>query len=121
MTVAVWTGVALLGGAGAMLRFVIDRWVTGRAGRGFPHGTLVVNVSGALVLGLLAGLALSPQLALLVGTGLVGAYTTFSTWMLETQRLGEERQIGAAAANIVVSLILGLAAAACGLWIGTRI
>ena len=64
-----------------------------RIARPFPFGTLVVNLSGALLLGFLSGLALSPHLALLVGTGFVGSYTTFSTWMLETQRLAEERQV----------------------------
>ena len=53
----------------------------------------MVNLSGALLLGFLAGLALSPHVALLAGTAFVGSYTTFSTWMLETQRLGEERQV----------------------------
>ena len=65
-------------------------------------------------------LALNPHLALLAGTALVGSYTTFSTWMLETQRLSEERQIWPAVANIVVSVALGLAAAAFGLWLGGR-
>ncbi len=67
-----------------------------------------------------SGLALSPHLALLAGTAFVGSYTTFSTWMLETQRLGEERQLWPAVANIVVSVVLGLAAAWLGQWIGGR-
>ncbi|MFN3007775.1 fluoride efflux transporter CrcB [Mycolicibacterium wolinskyi] len=117
----VWTGVALLGGAGAVCRFLIDRAVSTRLKRGFPFGTLVVNISGALLLGFLAGLALSPHTALLVGTGFVGSYTTFSTWMLETQRLTEERQGWPAAANIVVSVALGLTAAWLGMWLGGRL
>ena len=121
MTAAVWTGVALLGGAGAVFRFLVDRAVSSRVARPFPFGTLVVNLSGALLLGFLAGLALPPHLALLAGTGFVGSYTTFSTWMLETQRLTEERQMWAAVANIVVSLVLGLAAAGLGLSIGVRV
>lgn len=120
-TVAVWTAVPLFGGLGAVLRFVVDRTVSKRVNSAFPYGTLVVNISGALLLGFLAGLALSPHLALLAGTAFVGSYTTFSTWMLETHRLGEERQLGPAVANIGVSLVLGLAAAACGLWLGTRL
>ena len=60
-----------------------------------------------MLLGFFAGLALSPHLALLAGTAFVGSYTTFSTWMLETHRLAEERQIDAAVANIVVSVVLG--------------
>ncbi|HJT96580.1 MAG TPA: fluoride efflux transporter CrcB [Mycobacterium sp.] len=121
MTAAVWAGVMLLGGAGAVLRFLIDRAVSGRVARPFPFGTLAVNVSGALLLGFLAGLALTPHLALLVGTAFVGSYTTFSTWMLETQRLAEERQVWPAVANIVVSLALGLTAAWLGLSIGARL
>jgi CrcB protein len=103
------------------LRFLVDRTVASRVGGSFPYGTLVVNISGALLLGLLGGLALSPDLALLAGTAFVGSYTTFSTWMLETQRLAEERQLRPALANIVLSVALGLAAAWLGLWIGGRL
>jgi fluoride exporter len=117
MTVAVWTGVMLLGGMGAVARFLLDRAVSKRVGGLFPLGTLVVNLSGAMLLGFLAGLALSPHVALVVGTGFVGSYTTFSTWMLETQRLSEERQVVSAFANIAVSVVLGLTAA----WIGQSI
>jgi fluoride exporter len=117
MIVAVWVGVVLLGGLGAMSRFLLDRAVTKRVGRPFPLGTLAVNLSGAMLLGFFAGLALSPHVALMAGTGFVGSYTTFSTWMLETQRLSEERQVVAAFANIAVSVALGLAAA----WLGQSI
>ncbi|WP_055403772.1 MULTISPECIES: fluoride efflux transporter CrcB [unclassified Mycobacterium] len=110
-TVAVWAGVVVIGGIGSVLRFVVDRAVARRAARSFPFGTLVVNISGAALLGFLGGLVLSKEAALLAGTAFVGAYTTFSTWMLETQRLGEERQVRAATANIVVSVVLGEAAA----------
>ena len=73
MTVAIWLGVMVMGGLGAVARFLLDRAVTKRIGRPFPFGTLVVNVSGAFLLGFLAGLALHPHLALIVGTGLVGS------------------------------------------------
>jgi CrcB protein len=121
MTAAIWAGVLLIGGVGAVLRFVVDRAVSVRLARSFPFGTLVVNLSGALLLGFLAGLALSPAVALLAGTAFVGSYTTFSTWMLETQRLGEERQVWPAVANIVVSVVLGLTAAWLGQWIGHQL
>lgn len=121
MTVGLWAGVVVIGGLGAVLRFLVDRTVSSRVGRAFPYGTLVVNISGALLLGLLSGLALSPHLALLAGTAFVGSYTTFSTWMLETQRLVEERQLRPAVANIVLSVVLGLAAAWLGLWIGDQL
>ncbi|TDL09834.1 fluoride efflux transporter CrcB [Mycolicibacterium obuense] len=117
MTVLVWLGVVVLGGLGAVTRLAVDKAVSRRIGRPFPFGTLVVNISGAFLLGALAGLALRPHLALLIGTGFVGSYTTFSTWMLETQRLSEERQLISALANIGVSVVCGLFAA----WLGQRL
>ncbi|WP_068175805.1 fluoride efflux transporter CrcB [Mycobacterium sp. UM_CSW] len=120
-TVLVWSGVALVGGIGSVLRFVIDRAVARRVARSFPFGTLAVNVSGAFLLGFLGGLALSKDAALVVGTGFVGAYTTFSTWMLETHRLGEERQTWTALANVVVSVALGIAAVVLGQWAATQV
>lgn len=117
----VWAGVLVLGGVGAVVRFLVDRAVSRRVARSFPFGTLLVNLSGAMLLGFLAGLALSPHLALLAGTAFVGSYTTFSTWMLETQRLAEERQVWPAVANIVISVVLGLAAAWFGQWLGVQL
>ncbi len=116
-----WVGVVLIGGAGSVLRFLADGVVASAVGRDFPFGTLAVNVSGAAILGLITGLALGHDQALLAGTAAVGSYTTFSTWMLETQRLTEERRPGAAAANVVVSLALGLAAATLGRLIGAHL
>jgi CrcB protein len=106
-----------VGGFGAVSRFMVDRAVSRRTKGPFPFGTLVVNISGAMLLGFLTGLALRHEVAMLAGTAFLGAYTTFSTWMLETQRLTEERQIWPAATNIVVSIVLGLAAAAVGQWV----
>jgi fluoride exporter len=119
--VLVWIGVVLIGGIGSVTRFVVDRAVARRVARPFPYGTLMVNISGAALLGVLGGLTLSKDAALLTGTAFVGAYTTFSTWMLETHRLGEERQTWAAVANIVVSVALGLAAALLGQWVAEQI
>lgn len=117
----VWLGVLLAGGLGAVLRFVVDGAVARRAARSFPYGTLTVNLSGALLLGLISGLALSRPAALLADVAFVGSYTTFSTWMLETQRLSEERQVVYATANIVASMVLGIAAALLGQWIAGRL
>ena len=114
MNLLVWTAVVLIGGAGSVLRFYIDGTVAAAAGRDFPLGTLAVNLSGALILGLLTGLTLGHDQALLAGTAAVGSYTTFSTWMLETQRLTEERQFHKVTVNVSGSLILGVAAAALG-------
>jgi CrcB protein len=121
MSVLVWAGVVVIGGAGSVLRFYVDGIVTAASGRTFPYGTLAVNLSGAVVLGLLTGLAIGGDAALLAGTAAVGSYTTFSTWMLETQRLTEERQHRKAVLNIVVSLALGIAAAALGRLIGMHL
>ena len=115
----IWIGVVFAGGVGAVLRFLLDGAVARRAGKSFPFGTLAVNISGAALLGLLGALALDRYAALLAGTAFVGSYTTFSTWMLETQRLGEERQVRNAVANIVASIVLGIGAALVGQWAGS--
>jgi CrcB protein len=120
-TALIWAVIPLVGGIGAVLRFLIDRAVMRRAGRPFPFGTLTVNTSGAALFAFLGGLELSAEAALLAGASFVGAYTTFSTWMLETQRLGEERQNRAALGNIFVSVALGLAAAGFGQWAAQQI
>jgi CrcB protein len=121
MSVLVWTAVVLIGGAGSVLRFYVDGIVTSAIGRDFPYGTLAVNLSGAVILGLITGLALGGDAALLAGTAAVGSYTTFSTWILETQRLTEERQYRKAVLNVVVSLVLGVAAAEVGRLIGAHL
>lgn len=117
MSIAVWLAVALIGGVGSVARFLVDSAVTRRVARTFSYGTLAVNVSGALLLGFLGGLALGPQAALFAGTAFAGAYTTFSTWMFQTQRLAEQHRYWPAIANIVVSLALGMLAAWLGQWI----
>ena len=121
MNMLVWVGVGLIGGAGSVARFLVDSVVTSAAGRDFPLGTFAVNVSGAAILGLITGLALGHDQALLAGTAAVGSYTTFSTWMLETQRLAEERQHAKAAVNVMASLAAGVAAAALGRLIGMQL
>ncbi len=118
MTALALVGLMVLGGLGAVARFVVDGSVSRRLSSALPVGTLTVNLAGAFLLGLLEGVALPRDVALVVGTGAVGAFTTFSTWMFETQRLVEERQLGAALVNVVVSVVAGLAAAAVGLWAG---
>jgi CrcB protein len=87
----------------------------------FPAGTLAVNASGAFLLGLLTGLALNGESLLLAGTASIGSYTTFSTWMLESQRLTESGDQVNAGANLIVSLGAGLAAAALGRLIGSHL
>ncbi|WP_019971112.1 fluoride efflux transporter CrcB [Mycobacterium sp. 141] len=121
MTALSWGGLLLAGGFGAVLRFIVDRQVMSRTAGRFPSGTLAVNLTGAVVLGGLSGLAPDPHITFLVGTGVIGAYTTFSTWMLETQRLTEEHQYRLAIVNVVASITCGLAAATCGQLIGEHL
>ncbi len=110
-------GIGLLGGLGAIGRFLLDGAVSQRAGRSFPWGTLAVNVTGAFLLGALAGATISADALRLAGTGLLGAYTTFSTWALESHRLAEDGRARLGTANLLVSLLAGIAAA----WLGQQV
>ncbi len=116
--VALWLAVGVLGGLGALARFLLDALVSANTGARFPLGTLLVNLSGALVLGLLVGIALSGDAYLLTGTAVIGSYTTFSTWMLESHRLAEDGRRWLLGANVALSLLLGVGAAAAGRLIG---
>lgn len=116
-----WVGVAVLGGVGAIGRFLFDSEISARLGRDFPYGTLVINISGAFVLGLFDGIALTGTAATLFGTAAIGSYTTFSTWMLETHRLREDSEFRPAAMNLILSLGAGLAAAALGRLVGVSL
>lgn len=118
MSILLWAGVAVLGGAGSVLRLLVDEAVRARRQGSFPAGILAANVSGAFVLGVLTGLTLDADASLLLGTAFVGAYTTFSTWMLDVLHATSARLWTAAAANVVVSLALGLGAAALGWAVG---
>ena len=115
--------VTLGSAVGAPLRYVLDREIQTRHERVFPFGTLAINVSGSLALGLLVGAAASggvSQLAVdAIGIGVIGAYTTFSTFSWETLRMVEEGSFMQATANIVVSVGGGLAAAALGFGLAT--
>lgn len=111
--------IAVAGAIGAVTRFVVDGYVQQRLGQVFPWGTFVINTSGSLLLGFLAGLALShsfPHLPyVFLATGFCGAYTTFSTFGYETVRLAEENAGLPAGANALGSVVAGLVAAATGL------
>ncbi|MCJ1713702.1 fluoride efflux transporter CrcB [Microbacterium sp. M1A1_1b] len=113
--------VAVGGGLGAALRFVLDGVVKSRVS-GFPLGTMVINVSGSLVLGLLTGLGQAGTLALVpvavLGTGMMGGYTTFSTASVETVRLVQAGKTGSAVLNSLGMLVVSVGAAALGLWLG---
>lgn len=110
----------LLGGAaGAILRYLLDRWVQRWHDSPFPWGTLAANVLGSLVLGVLAGGALlgatRDGVQALLGVGLCGALTTFSTFGYETVALFSEGARLYSVANVVVSVLAGLGAGACGM------
>ena len=121
MSWLVWAGVALLGGCGALARFGLTLLVADRLHPHLPMGTMVVNVSGACLLGVLAGASVDGDARLLFGVGLLGAYTTFSTWMVETQRIDEAGKRRIAFANVALSIALGLGAAALGRLIGQHL
>jgi len=114
--------VAIGGCVGAPSRYLLDRKINGRIESDLPWGTFLVNISGSLILGLVTGLSLSHHLSplakALIGTGFCGAYTTFSTFTLETLRLFEVGQYANAALNVTVSTLVGLAGAGIGLAIG---
>ncbi len=113
--------VGILGGVGAVARYLVDAVITARSarvsrppGRPFPLGILAVNLSGAFLLGLVAGAAVHGDRYSLIATGLLGSYTTFSTWMFDSHRLAEHHRRAAAALNLAGSLVLGLLA----IWLG---
>ncbi|HEY3716244.1 MAG TPA: fluoride efflux transporter CrcB [Jatrophihabitantaceae bacterium] len=110
--------VAAAAGLGAVARYLLDQFVGHWVSSEFPYGTLVINVSGSLVLGLVLGLAMHHGLTnaptTVIGAGFAGGYTTLSTWAYETLVLAEEREYRQAAINVVASAGLGLAAAAAG-------
>lgn len=118
MSFALLVGVGLLGGVGAIGRFLLDGAVGGRVGREFPYGTLAVNVLGSFLLGVLVGAALGGDADRLAGTGLLGGFTTFSTWAFESHRLGEDGRLRSGVGNIAVSLVLGVLAAWAGRHVG---
>ena len=111
------------GFAGALARYALDGWVSSRTGGSFPYGTLVVNLSGSLLIGILFALAiergvLSAEVRGPLMIGFVGAYTTFSTLALESWRLAEDGAWVLAMANLGASAVLGVAAVIAGLAIG---
>jgi CrcB protein len=115
--------VGIGGFAGAVTRRVVDLWVSDRAQSAFPFGTLVINVTGSFLLGLLFVWAterdvLPASIRGPVLIGFIGAYTTFSTWMLESWRLVEDGAWQLATVNLVASVGLGLVAVVAGMALG---
>jgi CrcB protein len=123
MTPLVFVALAVAGGIGAAVRFLVDGLVRSRFKTVFPWATFAINVSGSLLLGLLTALAGAAALPLgwnlVLGTGFLGGYTTFSTASYETVRLLAERRWGASLASGVGTLVACVAAAALGYWAGS--
>jgi fluoride exporter len=118
MSAGAWIGLALLGGVGAVARFRIDAAISRRSGGEFPLGTFAINIVGAFALGVLTGAAVTGAWLFVIGTGFLGSFTTFSTWVLETERLAEDGEEAVATANLGVGIAAGLAAAGAGWAIG---
>ncbi|XAS74732.1 fluoride efflux transporter CrcB [Micrococcaceae bacterium Sec5.1] len=111
---------ALAGGLGAAARFILDGLIRARLRTALPWATIFINVSGSLLLGFLAGLVMQGQapesLQLILGTGFLGGYTTFSTASLETIRLVQSGRMGLALVNGLGSMAVSVGAAAAGVW-----
>jgi CrcB protein len=118
-------GLAIAGALGAVLRYLADHLVQRRVGSDFPLGIMVVNVSGSFALGLVVGIGLhhgiSAAWLTVVGTGLLGSYTTFSTFTFDAVRLAGDGQWSSSVLNVALGLAAGLAAAAGGLALGAVI
>ena len=125
MTPLIFLLLSLAGGIGAAARLLVDGLVRGRFGSSFPFGTTIINVTGSFLLGVITGMAISnlvsSDLRLILGTGLMGGYTTFSTASFETVRLIQSRRYRAALVNGLGMLAACVAFAGFGLWIGSSL
>lgn len=125
MTPLLFLAVACAGGVGAAARLLVDGLIKTRARGPLPVSTLIINVTGSLVLGFVTGLALGhllpEQWHLVLGSGFLGGYTTFSTASVETVRLVQGGRYAAALVNALGMLVVAVAAAALGLWLAAVI
>ncbi len=125
MLIVVFVGAGGL--AGSVIRYLVGRWIfTAAGGPWFPYGTLAVNVTGCLLIGLLAGFAdtrqlLSPETRAFLLVGLLGGFTTFSAFGLETVTLMRQGEVAAGLGNVALQVALGLAAVWVGLTIAQRV
>jgi CrcB protein len=121
MSAAGWIAVALLGGAMAVARLAVDAVLSDHPARPFPAGILAVNLLGTLVLGVVAGAALSGEALVIVAGGGTGSFTPFSTWVLDTERLADSGRSDLALLNVGISLLAGFLAVVLGHWLGTAL
>lgn len=117
MSAAAWVAVGLLGGLAASARFLLDSALSRRARAPFPAGILAVNLLGALLVGVLAATALGGEARTILAGGVIGSFTTFSTWMLDTHQLAAAKRARLAWLNIGLSLVAGFLAVALGHWL----
>ena len=113
-----WATVALLGALGALARFEAGARIARLRPGDFPWGTFAINLSGGFALGVLVGLEVADAPRLTIGVGMLGSYTTFSTWMVEAQRLGEDGEWALMWLYLLGSMGAGLAAAGGGWLLG---
>lgn len=118
-TVLLTGGIGVLGGFGAVARYWVHNAIVRADPRDFPLGTFIVNFLGSFLLGVLVGANAGHDLLLLVGTGLLGAFTTFSTWMFESERMAADGATRGAITNIALSLTAGLVAVIVGIELGS--
>lgn len=118
MSASMWVAISMLGGVGAVARTALDRAITYYHRGVYPFGIFIVNMLGSFVLGVMTGVAVTSDSRLLLGTGFLGGFTTFSTWIVDSRRLMDARLRREALINIVASLVIGLFAAAAGWAIG---
>jgi fluoride exporter len=125
VTPALFIALSVAGGFGAAARLVVDGLIRSRVDGVVPWGTVFINLSGSFLLGLVAGLAGSRVLPdhwqVVLGTGFLGGYTTFSTASFETVRLAQEGRPGTALAKASGTVIGAALSAAAGLWFGARL
>lgn len=125
MSLGIFLLAMIAGGLGAGCRYALDSLISNRMSGVLPLGTMAVNLSGSFALGVLMGLAVGGSVSAgvlwVIGGGFLGAYTTFSTWMLESWRLIEAGSIRAAVINLVVPLAAGWMLAIGGVWIGSQV
>jgi CrcB protein len=116
-----WIAVAFLGGLAAVARFAIDAVLSDHPIQPFPLGIFAVNVLGTFAAGLIAGAALGAEARTILAGGLTGSFTTFSTWMLDGERLAEAGRPRLVAVNLAGSMAAGIAAVCLGHALGTAL
>jgi CrcB protein len=110
--------VALGGATGSLVRYSLGKFISAKSNTAFPIGTFIINITGAILLGILSTIGVSNNIMLLLGDGFLGAYTTFSTFMYEGFNLFQEKEKLNAFIYILCSLILGTLGYALGAKIG---